>query len=116
MAKRNEKKNRQIKVHMTQHRKLKTKEHEPHQKLGVIWGAPEGWADPAANVTPVVSIHVHWFYSNSQSQYKTNTCIQKSLKQTIKMARAYSKFLSEVPYFLLFYSLQKVNQIGRKKK
>ena len=42
MAK-NEKKNRQtIIVHMTQHRKLKNKQHEPHQKLGVISGAPEG--------------------------------------------------------------------------
>ena len=34
---------------------------------------------------------------------------------SFKVARAYSKFLTEVPYFLLFYSLQKVNQIGRKK-
>ena len=28
--------NRQIIVYMTQHRKLKTKQHEPHKKLGVI--------------------------------------------------------------------------------
>ena len=41
MAK-NKKTNRQIKVQKTQHRKLKTKQHEPHQKLGVISGAPEG--------------------------------------------------------------------------
>ena len=34
--------NRKTKVHMTQHRKLKNKQHEPHQKLGVISGAPEG--------------------------------------------------------------------------
>ena len=34
--------NRQTNVHMTQHRKLKNKQHEPHQKLGVISGAPEG--------------------------------------------------------------------------
>ena len=27
---------------MTQHRKLKNKQHEPHQKLGVISGAPQG--------------------------------------------------------------------------
>ena len=26
----------------SQHRKLKNKQHEPHQKLGVISGAPEG--------------------------------------------------------------------------
>ena len=26
----------------TQHRKLKTKQHEPYQKLGVFSGAPEG--------------------------------------------------------------------------
>ena len=29
-------KDRQIIVHMTQHRKLKTKQHEPHQKLWVL--------------------------------------------------------------------------------
>ena len=34
--------NRQTIVNMTQHRKLKNKQHEPHQKLGVIAGAPEG--------------------------------------------------------------------------
>ena len=34
--------NRQIIVQKTQHTKLKTKQHEPHQKLGVISGAPEG--------------------------------------------------------------------------
>ena len=34
--------NRQTKVHMTQHRKLKNKQHEPQQKQGVISGAPEG--------------------------------------------------------------------------
>ena len=34
--------NRQTIVHTTQHRKLKNKQHEPHQKLGVISGAPEG--------------------------------------------------------------------------
>ena len=33
MAK-NKKTNRQIILHKTQHRKLKTKQHEPHQKLG----------------------------------------------------------------------------------
>ena len=33
---------------MTQHRKLKNKQHDPHQKLGVISGAPEG------SVAPVV--------------------------------------------------------------
>ena len=27
---------------MTQHRKLKNKQHEPPKKLGVISGAPEG--------------------------------------------------------------------------
>ena len=32
----------QIIVHKTQHRKLKTKQHEPLQKLGVIAGVPEG--------------------------------------------------------------------------
>ena len=34
--------NRQTIVHMTQHRKLKNKQHEPHQKQGVMLGAPEG--------------------------------------------------------------------------
>ena len=34
--------NRQIIVHKTQHRKLKTYQHEPHQKLEVISGALEG--------------------------------------------------------------------------
>ena len=41
MAK-NEKDKQTTIVHMTQHRKLKNKQHEPHQKLGVISGAPEG--------------------------------------------------------------------------
>ena len=49
MAK-NKKTNRQIIVQMTRHRKLKTKQHNPHQKLGVISGAPEGYADPAPHV------------------------------------------------------------------
>ena len=34
--------NRQTKVHLTQHKKLTNRQHEPHQKLGVISGAPEG--------------------------------------------------------------------------
>ena len=34
--------NRQTIVHKTQHRKLKTEQHKPHQKLGVISGAREG--------------------------------------------------------------------------
>ena len=29
-------------------------QHKPHQKLGVISGAPEGYADPAPHVAPVV--------------------------------------------------------------
>ena len=37
-----EKDNRQIIEHKTQHRKLKTKQHESHQKQGVISGALEG--------------------------------------------------------------------------
>ena len=41
MAK-NEKTNRQTIEHMTQNRKLKNKQHEPHQKLGVISGDPGG--------------------------------------------------------------------------
>ena len=53
MAK-NKKTDRQIIVQKTQHRKqLKTKQHEPHQKLGVISGAPEGKADPAPHVASV---------------------------------------------------------------
>ena len=36
------KKNRQIIVQMTQHRKLKTKQHRPYQKLGVISSALKG--------------------------------------------------------------------------
>ena len=41
MAK-NKKTNRQIIVQKTQHRKLKTKQHEPTKKLVMISGAPEG--------------------------------------------------------------------------
>ena len=41
MAK-NEKDKQTIIVHMTQHRKLKNKQHLSHQKLGVISGALEG--------------------------------------------------------------------------
>ena len=36
--------------------KLKNKQHEPHQKLGVISGAPEGLADPAPHVAPVLKV------------------------------------------------------------
>ena len=36
---RNKKTSRQIIVHKTQHKKLKTKQHQRHQKLGVISGA-----------------------------------------------------------------------------
>ena len=50
MAKNEKKKKNQTTAHMTQHRKLKNKQHEPHQKLGVISGAPEGKADPAPHV------------------------------------------------------------------
>ena len=35
-------KDKQTIVHMTQHRKLKNKQHEPPKKLGVISCAPEG--------------------------------------------------------------------------
>ena len=35
--------NRQITEHKTQHRNLKTKQHQPHHKQGVISGAPEGF-------------------------------------------------------------------------
>ena len=35
-------KDKQTTAHMTQHRKLKNKQHEPPKKLGVISGAPEG--------------------------------------------------------------------------
>ena len=45
--------NRQTIVHMTQHRKLKNKQQEPQQKLGVIPGTPEG-EDRAPHVAPVV--------------------------------------------------------------
>ena len=41
MAK-NEKDKQTNNSNMTQHRKLKNKQHEPQQKLGVISGAPEG--------------------------------------------------------------------------
>ena len=41
MAK-NEKDKQKTIEHMTQHRKLKNKQHDSHQKLGVISGAPEG--------------------------------------------------------------------------
>ena len=53
MAK-NKKTNRQIIVQKIQHRKLKTKQHERHQKLGVILSAPEGQADPVPHVAPVM--------------------------------------------------------------
>ena len=42
---------------MTQHRKLKNMQHKPYQKLGVISGAPEGYADPAPHVSPVVLLN-----------------------------------------------------------
>ena len=35
-------KDKQTTAYTTQHRKLKNKQHEPLQKLGVISGAPEG--------------------------------------------------------------------------
>ena len=35
-------KDKQTTALMTQHRKLNNKQHEPHQKPGVISGAPEG--------------------------------------------------------------------------
>ena len=35
-------KDKQKTAHMTQHRKLKNKQHEPPKKLGVVSGAPEG--------------------------------------------------------------------------
>ena len=35
-------KDKQTTAHTTQHRKLKNKQHEPHQKPRVISGAPEG--------------------------------------------------------------------------
>ena len=41
MAKNEKKTNRQTIVHITHHRKLKNKQHEHHQKLGVISGAPK---------------------------------------------------------------------------
>ena len=53
MAK-NKRTNRQTIVHITQHIKLKNKQQEPHPKLGVISGAPEGSVDPGPHVTPVV--------------------------------------------------------------
>ena len=31
-----------------------TMQHEPHQKPGVVSGAPEGYADPAPHMAPVV--------------------------------------------------------------
>ena len=46
--------NRQTIVYMTQHRKLKNKQQEPYQKLGVIAYASERLADPASHVAPVV--------------------------------------------------------------
>ena len=54
MAKNEKKTNRQTIVHMTKHRKLKKKQHEPLQKIAVISGASEGWADSAPYVAPVV--------------------------------------------------------------
>ena len=39
---RNKKTNRQMIVQKTQHRKLKTKQHEPQQQIGVIADVPEG--------------------------------------------------------------------------
>ena len=35
-------KDKQTTAHMTHYRKLKNKQHKPHQKLGVISGVPEG--------------------------------------------------------------------------
>ena len=46
--------NRKTLVHMTQDIKLKNKQNKPNQKLGVISSAPEGYANPAPHVAPVV--------------------------------------------------------------
>ena len=54
-----EKTNRQIKVHKTQPRKLKISQHEPHQKTGVISGAPEGLPEPAQHVA---SVNCSYYY------------------------------------------------------
>ena len=53
MAKK-EKTNIQIIEPNTQHRKVKTEQHEPQRKLWMIAGAPEGYADPDPHVAPVV--------------------------------------------------------------
>ena len=50
----NKKTNRQIILQKTKHRKLNTKQHEPHQKLGVISGAPKGSAGPDLHMASVV--------------------------------------------------------------
>ena len=42
MAKNEKDKQTNSSTHMTQHRKPKNKQHEPHQKLGVISCAPKG--------------------------------------------------------------------------
>ena len=54
--------NRQVIVNKKQHRKLKTEQHEPHQKLGLISCAPEGLADPAPHVAPVVTMSTSYTY------------------------------------------------------
>ena len=40
--------------HKTQYIKLKTKQHEPHQKLGMISDSLERYADPVPHVASVV--------------------------------------------------------------
>jgi len=44
----------QTTIYNTVHRKLKIEQHEPHLKLGMISGAPEGYAVTAPHVIPVV--------------------------------------------------------------
>jgi hypothetical protein len=41
-------------IYKTLHRKIKIKQHEPHSKPGVILGALEGQAVPAALVATVM--------------------------------------------------------------
>ena len=100
MAKK-KKTNRHTIVHMTQHIKVKNKQHEPHRKLGVIWGAPKRWADPASQMAPVVLLMLlMWYSSHSHdtlliTPFKTSFSVQfmfgnQCYKPSFKPTQTYS--------------------------
>lgn len=48
--------NLQLRVHKTQHRKIKIKQHEVHPKLGMVSGHPPGLTEIAPHVLTLLGI------------------------------------------------------------